>query len=113
MTIAARGALVTGGLLLLAGGTLQAAGHRATFSATTAQWPYELGGWATLAGSIVLAVVAARWFMSPTAVVAAVGSVLLAALAFSVATVDPALAQTAPSPTPPRRCSMTAPAPRC
>jgi hypothetical protein len=96
MTAAARRALVVGGLLLLAGGTLQAAAHRSTFSATVDQWPYEVGAWATLVGSAVLAVVSARWSTGAAAALAAGGSALLAALAFSEATVNPALVDAAP-----------------
>jgi hypothetical protein len=97
MTATARRALFLGGLLLLAGGTLQAAAHRPTFSATVDQWPYQLGAWATLAGSAVLVLVVPRWPVGPVAAAAAaVGSLLLAALAFSEATVNPALGDIAP-----------------
>lgn len=98
MNATARRALLAGALLLLAGGTLQAAAHRASFSATVDQWPYQAGAWATLLGGIVLAVVAPRWPAGPrAAVLAAVGSALMAALAFSQAAINPALADAAPA----------------
>lgn len=97
MTTTTRRVLVLGGLLLLAGATLQAAAHRTTFSATVDQWSYQVGAWATLAGGAALAVVASRWPTGPVAAaMAAVGSVLLAARAFCEATVNPALVDTAP-----------------
>jgi len=99
MTRAARTGWILAGLLLLAGGTLQAAAHRSTFSATVDRWPYQVGAWATVAGGCGLAVLAARWFDtvgSIPAAVAAAGSALLAALAFSEASVNPALVDAAP-----------------
>lgn len=95
MSSAARRAFAAGGLLLLAGGTLQAAAHRSTFAATVDQWPYQLGAWATLVGGAVLVVAVSRSAAVP-GIAAAVGSVLLAALAFSQATVNPALVESAP-----------------
>lgn len=93
-----RHTLLVGALLLLAGGTLQAAAHRDTFSATVDQWPYQAGAWATLAGGIVLSLAASRCPAGPrAAVTASVGSALVAALAFSQATVNPTLADVAPS----------------
>lgn len=95
MRSAARTAFVAGGLLLLAGGTLQAAAHQSTFAATVDQWPYQLGAWATFVGSAVLAVAVSRSAAVP-GIAAALGSVLLAAMAFSQATVNPALVESAP-----------------
>lgn len=98
MNATSRRGLLGGALLLLAGGTLQAAAHRDTFSATVQQWPYQAGAWATLAGGIALALMAPRWPAGPrAAAMAAAGSTLMAALAFSEAFVNPVLADVAPS----------------
>lgn len=95
----ARSVPFAAGLALLAGGTLPAAGHRDTFSDTVGTWTYQLGAWATMVGCVVLAVWVLRQaapFAGVPAIAAAVGSCLMAALAFSEAAVNPVIADAAP-----------------
>jgi hypothetical protein len=93
-----RTVLMTAALFLLAGGTLQAAAHHESFSATAQTWPYQLGAWATVVGCIALATALPRLGLASTGATTAavVGSCLLAGLAFAEASVNPAIADAAP-----------------
>lgn len=94
-----RTVLMAAALFLLAGGTLQAAAHQDTFSATAETWEYQLGAWATVVGCVALVTALPRLRLASTAATTAavVGTSLLAGLAFAEATVNPAIADAAPT----------------
>jgi hypothetical protein len=99
MTGRSRVAVLGAGLALLAGGTLGAAVHHDSFSDTAGTWTYQVGAWATLVGCVALVVWVLRQerpYSGAPAVAAATGSCLMAALAFTEAAVNPAIADAAP-----------------